>query len=150
MAYITSSWIHQRAMGAGISENGNLGLDAREQWSTPPKIRFDRYYYFLNVCYRILQHGDVIRSIYVETTKRNAGELGKPMHQSFCFADVRICVSTIRNCYANAADHMTTSYLKRKSTFAAVITKWLSQGISFIFGNVGTYKHFWIPRSSLK
>ena len=150
MAYIPSSWIHQRAMGAWISENGNRGLDAREQWSTPPKIRCDSYYYFLNVCYRILQHGDVIRSIYVETTKRNTGELQKPMHQSFCFADVRIRVSTIRNCCANAADHMTKSDLKRKSTIAAVITKWLSQGISFICGNVGTYKHFWIPRSSLK
>ena len=150
MAYIPSSWIHQRATGAGISENGNRGLDAWEQWSTPSKIRCDRYYHLLNICYRILHYGDVIRSLYVEITKRNAEELRKATHQSFCFADVRIRVSTFRNYYANAADHVTKSDLKRKSTIAAVITMWLSQGMSFICGNVGTYKSFWIPRYSLK
>ena len=50
--------------------------------------------------------------------------------------------------YANTADHMTKSDLKRKSKIAAVIMKWFLQGIPCICGNVGTYKHFWILRSS--
>ena len=48
----------------------------------------------------------------------------------------------------NEADHMTKSDLKSKTKIAAVIMKWLSQGIPFICWNVGTYKYFWIPRSS--
>ena len=67
---------------------------------------------------------------------------------SVWFADLRICVSNFRNCYANDADHMTKSDLKSKTKLAAVIMKWLSQGIPFICWNVGTYKYFWIPRSS--
>ena len=54
----------------------------------------------------------------------------------------------LRNCYADEADHMTKSDLKSKTKIAAVIMKWLSQGIPFICWNVGTYKYFWIPRSS--
>ena len=68
-----------------------------------------------------------------ETSKRNADELWKPTHQSFWFAGLRNSVSI---------------FSRSKSKIAAVIMKWLSQGIPFICGNVGTYKHFWIPRSS--
>ena len=39
------------------------------------------------------------------------------------------------------------SDLKSKSKTAAVIMTWLSQGMPFIYWNVGTYIHFWIPRS---
>ena len=115
--------------------------------AAPHKIRCDNLF---NICYWILQRGDVIHLIYIETTKRNADELQKPTHQSFWFVDLNIRVSTFRNCYANAADHVTKSDLKNKSKKAAVEIKWLSQGIYFICGNVGTYKHFWILRSSHK
>ena len=37
--------------------------------------------------------------------------------------------------------------LKSKTKIAAVIMKWLSQGIPLICWNVGTYRYFWIPRS---
>ena len=109
--------------------------------TAPHKIRCD-------IFFLILQRGDVISAICVETTQRNADELRKPTHQSVWFADLRICVSHFRNCYANEADHMTKSDLKSKTKIAAVIMKWLSQGIPFICWNVGTYKYFWIPRSS--
>ena len=79
--------------------------------ATPYKIYCDN---FFNICYSNLQRGFVIRAIYVETAKTNADELWKPMHQSFWFADLRIWVSSFRNCYANAADHMTKSDLKNK------------------------------------
>ena len=75
----------------------------------------------VTIFFNILQRGDVIRAIYIKTTKRNAEVLRKPMHQCFWFADLRILVSTFRNCYANAADHMTKSDLKSKSKIAAVI-----------------------------
>ena len=114
-----------------MSETGNRGLNAREHWRTPRLIRFVVTIFF-NMCHWILQRGDVIHAIYVETTKRNADELQKPTHQSFWFADLRIRVSTFRNCYANAADHLTKSDLKSKSKIAAVIMKWLSPGIPFI------------------
>ena len=89
---------------------------------------------------------DVIRAIYVEATKGIADELRKPTHKSFKFADLRIRVSTFRNCYANAADHLTKYDIISKSKIAMMTMKWLSQGIPFICGNVGTYKHFWIPQ----
>ena len=100
----------------------------------------------VTICYWILQRGDDIRVIYVETTKRNADE--NQRIKALWFADLSIRVSTFRICYANAADHVTKSDLKSQSKIAAVIMKWLSQGIPFICGNVGTYKHFWILRSS--
>ena len=82
--------------------------------TAPHKIRCDNF--FLNFaawrCYA-----------------RNADELRKPTHQSVWFADLRIRVSDFRNCYANEADHMTKSDLKSKTKIAAVIMKWLSQGI---------------------
>ena len=62
-----------------------------------------------------------MRAICVETTQRNADELRKPMHQSAWFADLRICVSNFRNCYANEADHMTKSDLKSKTKIAAAV-----------------------------
>ena len=40
------------------------------------------------------------------------------------------------------------SDLKSITNIAAVIMRWLSQGIYFICWNVGIYKHFRIPRSS--
>ena len=82
--------------------------------------------------WRILQHGDVVRAICVQTTQRNADMLQKPMHQSVWFADLRIHISDFKNCYANKADHMTKSDLKSKTKIAAVIMMWLSQGIPFI------------------
>ena len=109
--------------------------------TAPHKIRCDNFFL-------ILQRGDVMRAVCVENTQRNADELRKPTHQSVWFADLRIRVSNFRNCYANEADHMTKSDLKSKTKIAAVIMKWLSQGIPFICWNVGTYKYFWIPRSS--
>ena len=109
--------------------------------TAPHKIHCDNFFL-------ILQRGDVMRAICVETTQRNADELRKPTHQSVWFADLRIRVSNFRNCYTNEADHMTKSDLKSKTKIAAVIMKWLSQGIPFICWNVGTYKYFWIPRSS--
>ena len=109
--------------------------------TAPHKIRCD-------IFFLILQRGDVMRAICVETTQRNADELRKPTHQSVWFADLRIHVFNLRNCYADEADHMTKSDLKSKTKIAAVIMKWLSQGIPFICWNVGTYKYFWIPRSS--
>ena len=93
--------------------------------TAPHKIRCD-------IFFLILQRGDVIRAICVGTTKRNADELRKPTHQSVWFADLRIRVSNFRYCYANEADHGTKSYLKSKTKIAAVIMKWLSQGIPFI------------------
>ena len=48
-------------------------------------------------------------------------------------------VSNFRNCYANEADHVTKSDLKSKTKIAAVIMKWLSQGIPFICWNVGIF-----------
>ena len=76
----------------------------------------------------ILQRGDVLRAICVETTQRNADKLRKPTHQSVWFAGLGIGVSNFRNCYTNEADHMTKSDLKNKTKIAAVIIKWLSQG----------------------
>ena len=73
--------------------------------AAPHKIRCGIFFF-------ILHRGDVIHAICVEATKRNADELWKPTHQSFWFADLRIRVSTLRNCYANAADHVTKSDLK--------------------------------------
>ena len=67
---------------------------------------------------------------------------------SVWFADLRIHVSNFRNCYSNEADHLTKSDLKSKTKIAAMIMKWLSQGIPFICWNVDTYKYFWILRSS--
>ena len=87
---------------------------------------------FVKVCYWILRRGDVIRSVYAETSKTSADELRKPAHQSFWFAGLRIRVSTFN--YANAADHMTKSDLKRKSKMAAVIMKSFSQKILFYVG----------------
>ena len=95
----------------------------------------------------MMQREDVIHAMNVETTKIKADELRKPTHQSLWFADLSIRVSTFRNGYAYAADHVTNSDLWSKSKIAAVIMKLLLQGIPFICGNVGTYKHFWIPRS---
>ena len=109
--------------------------------TAPQKIRCDNLFFNL-------QRGDVMRAICVETTQRNADELRKPTHQSVWFADLRICVSNFRNCYANEAAWMKKSDLKSKTKIAAVIMKWLSQGIPFICWNEGTYKYFWIPRSS--
>ena len=110
--------------------------------TAPHKIRCDNFFFL------ILQRGDVMRAICVETTQRNADVLRKPPHQSVWFADLRICVSNFRNCYADEADHMTKSDLKSKTKIAAVIMKRLSQGTPFICWNVGTYKYFWIPWSS--
>ena len=109
--------------------------------TAPHKIRCD-------IFFLILQRGDVMHAICVKTTQRNADELRKPTHQSVWFADLGIRVFNLRNCYADEADHMTKSGLKSKTKIAAVIMKWLSQGIPFICWNVGTYKYFWIPRSS--
>ena len=111
------------------------GLIVREIWVPGPNVFFVVCCNFL----LILQRGDVIRGICVETTKRNADELRKSTHQSVWFADLRIRVSNFRNCYANEADHVTTSYLKSKTKIATVIMKWLSQGIPFICWNVGAY-----------
>ena len=76
-----------------------------------------------------MQREVVIRAIYVENSKRNVDDLWKPTHQSFWFADLRTRVSTLKNWYANTADHVTKSDLKGKSKIAAVIMMWLSQGI---------------------
>ena len=92
-----------------MTETGNRALDEREHWRTPRLIRFAVTFFFSYF------------AIYVETTKRNADELQKPTHQNFWFADLRICDSDFRNCYANAADHVTKSDLKSKSKTAAVI-----------------------------
>ena len=97
---------------------GNRGLDARKHWRTPRLIRFA-----VTICFLILQRGDVMRAICVETTQRNADELRKPTHQSVWFADLRIRVYNFRNCYANEVDHMTKSDLKSKTKIAAVIMK---------------------------
>ena len=109
--------------------------------TAPHKIHCDNLFL-------ILQRGDVMCAICVETTQRKADELRKPTHQSVWFADLRIRVSNFRNCYTNEADHMTKSDLKSKTKIVAVIMKWLSQGFPFICWNVGTYEYFWIPRSS--
>ena len=109
--------------------------------TAPKKIRCDNFVL-------ILQGGHAIHAICVATTKRNANELRKPTHQSVWFADLRIRVSNFRNCYGNEADHVTKSDLKSKTKIAAVIIKWLLQGIPFICWNIGTYKYFWIPWSS--
>ena len=109
--------------------------------TAPHKIRCESFFL-------ILQRGDVIGVICVETIKRNADALRKQTHQSVWFADLGIRVSNFRNCYVNEADHVTKSDLKSKSKIAAVIMKWLSQGIPFICWDVGTYQYFWIPRSS--
>ena len=77
----------------------------------------------VTIFFKILQRGDVIRAICVETTKRNADELQKPTHQSVWFADLRIRVSNFRNWYANEADHVTKFYLKSKTKIAVVIMK---------------------------
>ena len=107
-----------RATAAGMSQTGNRGLDAREHWRTPRLIRFTVTIFCL-----ILQRGDVIRAICVETTQRNADELRKPTPQSVWFVALRIHVSNFRNCYANETDHMTKSDLKSKTKIAAVIMK---------------------------
>ena len=169
-AYIPCSWIHQlhnncvyfaahhgakireqlpiRNVGRACNGSGNFwNWESRSRCTgtlentAPHKIR-------CNIFFLILQHGDVIRAICVETTQRNAFELRKPTHQSVWFADLRIRVSNFRNCYANEAGLMTKSDLKSKTKIAAVIMKWLSQGIPFVCWNVGTYEYFWIPRSS--
>ena len=82
----------------------------------PHKIRCDNFFL-------ILQRGDVMRAICVETTQRNADELQKPTHQSVWFADLRIRMSNFRNCYANEADHMTKYDLKSKTKIAVMIMK---------------------------
>ena len=109
--------------------------------TAPHKIHCDNFFFYFAAwrCYACN-----LRQNHPE--KRD--ELRKPTHQSVWFADLRIRVSNFRNCYTNEADHMTKSDLKTKTKIAAVIMKWLSQGIPFICWNVGTYKYFWIPRSS--
>ena len=137
-----------RNVGSTCNGSGNVWNWESRSWcmgtleyTAPHKIHCDNFFL-------ILQRGDVMRAICVETTQRNADELRKPTHQSVWFADLRSRVSNFRNCYTNEADHMTKSELKSKTKIAAVIMNWLSQGIPFICWNVGTYKYFWIPRSS--
>ena len=137
-----------RNVGRTGNGSGNVwNWELRSRWTgtlektMPHKIRCDNFFL-------ILQRGDVIRAICIETTQRNADELQKPTPQNVWFVDLRIRISNFRNCYANEVDHMTKSDLKSKTKTAAVIMKWLSQGIPFICWNVGTYEYFWIPRSS--
>ena len=116
-------------LGIAVSMHGNTGERI---------IRFDAkvqavhiYIYIHVIDFYSMEMFSV--QIYVETTKKNV-ELWKPTHQTFGFADLRFRVFTCRNCYANAADDMKKSDLKRKSKIAAVIMKWLSQGIPFTCG----------------
>ena len=110
--------------------------------TAPHKIRCDNLF-FNFAAWRICNACNLRRN---HPEKRRW--VAKPTHQSIWFADLRIRVYNFRNCYANEVDHMTKSDLKSKIKIAAVIMKWRSQGIPFICWNVGTYKYFWIPRSS--
>ena len=148
-AHYLSGNVGRTCNGSGDVWNWEPRSRCREHWKRLIRFAVTSNNIFLKFMLLIVQRRYVISAIDVETTTRNASLMScENQHQKFWFVDLRIRVSTFRICYANAADQVPQSDLKRKSKIAAVIMKWLSQGIPLICGNVGTYKHFWILRSS--